>query len=363
MNILYINTFDPYKESHGGATVTRKELELVRRIGRVTTLFGEPLRRRIKKINPIRFCMDLIAGKSVKLATYSILHRPSSFYKQFDVILCNHDMAAYDFETFLELGKPFIVRKLNSEHLFYSENLIHERFERNRIMKFEEALGKSAAAIIHISCTEYTHDNYSRNKHILLPPLLSDVASDDSDFLSTYRYADRHIDILCVTNYEWGPNREGFDWFFDEVAPLLPHTINIHLVGKGSDRYRKYCSVVSHGYVDDVMTFYRTAKLFISPILSGAGIKIKNLEAMVFGTPVISTPLGIDGLDGIETCGGVSVSQTPVDFAEKIKFMLANENCCAIQRSLARDWTVRNVLGSKEWYDRMRELLERATTA
>lgn len=358
MKILYINTFNPYVEVHGGATVARRELELMANLGQITPLFGEPLKLRYKNINFKRLLIDLLKGKSLKVASYNILHRPKSFYKQFDVIFCNHDLSAYDVDLFIELGKPFIVRKLNAEHLFFSEKLIFERIERNRIKRFEEKLGKTASAVIHVSATEFKSDYYSKIKHLLFPPLLSDAALNSSKIQSTYKHCDRPIDLLCITNYEWAPNREGFDWFFEHVYPLLPKSINIHLIGKGSVRYSIYESVTSYGYVKDVLPFYDQAKLFIAPVLSGAGIKIKNLEAMIYGIPLISTPVGVDGLGDIELVNGVTVVDNPKCFADKIVQMLANESRCLLQRSIAKDWIDQNVLAPKLWTNRIHEILE-----
>ena len=85
MKILYVNTYDPYIEAHGGATVTRKELELIREIGDVTTLFSQPLKKRIYNINPLRLFYDIAFGKSLKQSSYCMLRQKPDFYKNFDI--------------------------------------------------------------------------------------------------------------------------------------------------------------------------------------------------------------------------------------------------------------------------------------
>jgi glycosyltransferase involved in cell wall biosynthesis len=360
MKILYINTYDPYVEVHGGATVTRKELEILKQVGQVTTLFSQPLNKRKFRINPIRLFGDIVLGKSIKLSSYSVLHHKSEFYMDFDIIFFNHDFSAYDYETLTKLRKPFIIRKHNAEHRLYRSDRFFEKLERERILKFEQQLGRDAFCVIHLSSSEFLNDDYSINKLLLFPPLISDELLRSSFTDKSYRHALRPIDILCVTNFEWSPNREGFDWFFDQVAPRLSDKINIHLVGKGGGRYASYRGVTAHGFVDDVSCFYQTSKLFIAPILSGAGIKIKNLEAMIHGVPVVSTPLGIDGLSDLSITGGVTVAETPLVFANQLHDMLADESRCILQQKAAFSWIRSNVHGPEEWRIRIKRLIEQA---
>jgi len=360
VKILYINTFDPFVEFHGGATVTKRELALISDIADVDTLFGQPLKRRRKDIDKFRLVFDVLRGHSLKQASYNILHRRAEFFRPYDLIFCNHDFAAYDYQTFIAMKKPFIVRKLNAEHKLVDGTRLHSAAERRRIERFERCLGASAAAVIHLSSTEFAEDDYSRTKHHLFPPLVPDDLLTDGE-LSPYAFADRTIDILCVANYEWHPNREGFDWFFAQVAPLLKPGTNIHLVGKGGERYRGFLGVTVHGYVDDVTDFYRHAKVFIAPILSGAGIKIKNLEALLFGVPIVSTTIGSEGLSDVAVLGGVSNSDTAADFAANIASLLADEARSTQQRLTGHAWAMRNVLSSDEWKRRLQGILQNAT--
>ena len=59
--------------------------------------------------------------------------------------------------------------------------------------------------------------------------------------------------------------------------------------------------VVIEGFVPDLADVYATAELVVAPIFSGSGTKVKVLEALSHGLPVVTTPEGIAGLDGM--CG------------------------------------------------------------
>ena len=56
-------------------------------------------------------------------------------------------------------------------------------------------------------------------------------------------------------------------------------------------------NVIVTGFVDDLRDYYGKCTVFIAPLLTGSGIKNKVLEAMAAGIPVISSSIGIDGID------------------------------------------------------------------
>jgi glycosyltransferase involved in cell wall biosynthesis len=51
------------------------------------------------------------------------------------------------------------------------------------------------------------------------------------------------------------------------------------------------------GYVEDIDTYFSGADVFINPITSGGGIKVKLVEALSYGLPVVSTELAAEGID------------------------------------------------------------------
>ena len=105
--------------------------------------------------------------------------------------------------------------------------------------------------------------------------------------------------------------------------------------------------------------FYKTAKVFIAPVLSGAGIKIKNLEAMIYGIPIVTTPLGLDGLSGVGEAGGVTVATSSKCFAQELQSLLIKEDRCCAQQNIAADWINANILPASHWRHQITQLLHR----
>src|SRR5205085_11351658 len=76
----------------------------------------------------------------------------------------------------------------------------------------------------------------------------------------------------------------------------------------------QYVGVHLHGYIADVVPFWTHATVLAVPLLSGGGIRVKILEAMAMGLPVVSTTVGCEGLevqDGVH----LLIADTPKDFA------------------------------------------------
>ena len=86
--------------------------------------------------------------------------------------------------------------------------------------------------------------------------------------------------------------------------------------------------------VEDIRPFYRKAKLFIHPQEVGAGIQNKLLESMAVGCPIITTPVGASGIDGIINGMHVMVSETDEEFVTTGLRLLADDS--------ERDWLSRN---------------------
>lgn len=102
----------------------------------------------------------------------------------------------------------------------------------------------------------------------------------------------KKYDLLFVGSLDWDPNVEAIKWFISEVFPLLPSDTTMAIVGRNpskniyklvNDKISIYANVLS------VENFYLNSKIFISPILTGAGINIKIFEALSYGIPIVGT--------------------------------------------------------------------------
>ncbi|MGH9593996.1 MAG: glycosyltransferase, partial [Bryobacteraceae bacterium] len=108
--------------------------------------------------------------------------------------------------------------------------------------------------------------------------------------------------LLFLGSFRHVPNQEGLQWFTREVFPrLLERRPQARLVVVGSEPPPRHSlpftdSIELRGFVEDVREPLGRYAVFVCPILSGSGMRVKLLEAFAAGIPVVSTALGAEGL-------------------------------------------------------------------
>ncbi len=130
--------------------------------------------------------------------------------------------------------------------------------------------------------------------------------------------------ILFLGSFRHLPNQEGLTWFVKRVLPtVLEHKPRARLVIVGSEPPPRHSlphlpdNIELRGFVEDVREPLGRYAVFVCPILSGSGMRVKLLEAFAAGIPVVSTPLGAEGLAGKdgEIC---ALAEDPAEFARRI---------------------------------------------
>jgi glycosyltransferase involved in cell wall biosynthesis len=113
-----------------------------------------------------------------------------------------------------------------------------------------------------------------------------------------------------IGNYEHLPNQDAARWLIQDLFPYLESQIpeaKLVLAGKSfppqlyeETKRRKGIQVL--GEVQNLEGFYSQIGVFINPIRKGRGLRTKLVEAAAFGKPILSTPLGLEGLETFD-CG------------------------------------------------------------
>lgn len=133
---------------------------------------------------------------------------------------------------------------------------------------------------------------------------------------------------------DWLPNQNGIRWFMREVWPelttLVPG-IEFHLAGRnappgfGAEMIR--AGAVFHGEVDSAARFIQSHPVFVVPVFSGSGMRIKLLEYLAHGRAVVTTSIGAEGIPvthGIQ----VAMADKPAEFARLTAALLNNPDRC-----------------------------------
>jgi O-antigen biosynthesis protein len=145
--------------------------------------------------------------------------------------------------------------------------------------------------------------------------------------------------MLFLGSFRHLPNQEALDWFVRQVLPKIrAKEKRARLIVVGAEPPPRHSLPAADaidliGFVDDIRAPLKQYAVFVCPILSGSGVRVKLLEAFASGIPVVSTRLGAEGLaanDG-EIC---ALADHPHEFADRVVELLREPDRAA---AMARD--------------------------
>jgi len=227
--------------------------------------------------------------------------------EKFDIIQLEGPYMGYYISAIRKYSKTLIsLRAHNVEHEIWERKSQGEknpirRFYLNlltrRIKEHETRIIKTVDFLVPIS---------ERDEKILLamfPNIPSRVIPAGVDVENYPQPEDpQYPSLFFIGSLDWLPNQEGLLWFIDHVWPELHKNqkIQFHVGGRGAPYWLEKKLITNnihfHGEIEDAYKFMNQYAIMISPVFSGSGIRIKNLEAMMMGKAVVSTSMGSEGV-------------------------------------------------------------------
>ncbi len=226
--------------------------------------------------------------------------------EDWDIIQLQHTYAFQPFERALKRsGKPFVLTEHNVESDLGAAS--YDRlprwanafavYDRWRYRRWETRVFRQTGELIAV-----TEDDAKALSRLSGRATSYVVNSVDCDYYASV-HADRHSHrLLFIGNYEYGPNVDAIEWALDEIMPkvwaLAPH-VRFAIGGFGMPpawRERWPDPRIDWlGFVPDLRALQATASMFFAPLRQGGGSKLKTLEAMAAGLPVVTTAQGFPG--------------------------------------------------------------------
>jgi glycosyltransferase involved in cell wall biosynthesis len=124
-------------------------------------------------------------------------------------------------------------------------------------------------------------------------------------------------------------NIDAMDYFVSDIWPEViagKSEVKLKIIGKNppdslKDLTRKDDRIEVTGYVENIPAEMSKFSIFVVPLRIGSGTRIKILEAMALGLPVVSTSIGAEGLD-VRHEENILIADSPADFAEAVKRLM-----------------------------------------
>ena len=167
---------------------------------------------------------------------------------------------------------------------------------------------------------------FTKSKNLEVVPIGVDL-----DYFQFYSGIYDPQKIIFLGNMRTFPNEDAVVYFSEQIFPLIKKEfpdINFFIVGTTpSKRVRQLSKregIIVTGVVDDVREYLKTAVVSVAPMRSGAGVQNKILESMAIGTPVITSSIGLEGIEAVPN-RHILVADEPQQFAEKVIELLRNK--------------------------------------
>jgi glycosyltransferase involved in cell wall biosynthesis len=282
----------------------------------------------------------------IKFKSYNVSRFYSKSVKKELEKLCqkmNFDIVIFE-GLFTTIYQKDIQGFSNAKFGYRAHNIEHEiwqqlaKKERNSIKKFflkllaknlktkEIELINSVDFILPLSSKDEVNiKKISRNPSFHIPVSI-DNQKQKIDFSM--------VSLCFIGSFNWIPNREGIVWFIKNIFPRIKENypeININIAGIESEKINELKGldgVNVKGFVKNSSDFLLENGIFIAPLISGSGVKIKVLEALSLGMPCVLTEIAAEGLDLPTT---INISKTADDFTNDLLQLINNESARKIR--------------------------------
>jgi glycosyltransferase involved in cell wall biosynthesis len=266
------------------------------------------------RISPIPALANLLFSKKPYNAVRFISR---TFARELQRVLLENDFDIIQLEGLYVCPYIPLIRKNSKAKIVYrAHNIEHEIWSRTAIM----ARGLEKWYLKNLSKRIKTFEVEILNKYDLLVPITSrdgeilnrlgntkpahvSQTGIDSSLLIPNSKNLEHPTLFHIGSLEWTPNQEGLIWFFencwDKIREKYPD-LKFYVAGRNAPAWFQkklnLPNVVYMGEVADAYEFINSKSIMVVPLFSGSGMRIKIIEGMALGKPIVTTPVGTEGI-------------------------------------------------------------------
>lgn len=269
---------------------------------------------------PLDVPRNLLSLVSSYLFSYSLnlyRNRSASFKRKINAIAAEYEVIIidhYEMAQYVPRAYPgkIVIHTHNAEYALWkrmgelSSNPLIKlalKIEAFRVKRYEKKCFEKAdlvyatpSDIEAFKTAGIQYDNFEITYHLGNTHLLS---------LPKIEFKKTEKSLVFMGTLSWEPNIDGLIWFIQNVYPKIladHHEVNLYVLGKQTDDrlaivVKKYPSIKLCGFIEDINQYLEKSRVFIAPLRFGSGMKVKVLEGMYRGLPVVTTSIGAEGLE------------------------------------------------------------------
>ncbi|MGC5701057.1 glycosyltransferase [Pseudomonas sp. NFXW11] len=359
MKILWTLPYLPWPATSGGKT---RQYHLLRALAarghRITLLVQsktpldeasraalEPWLERLivlprRPLRSLRTLLSVLLAPYPMLTTINGLAEPLQqrfgqlLEEPWDVVQIEHSYSFQPFEQPLKQhGRDFILTEHNVESALGAASYDRlpawakpfTRYDQWRYRRWERRVFQQAARVVAV--TEQDAQVLAR---LSGKPAAVVVNGVDCGYYASVQPDPSSQRLLFIGNYEYSPNLDAVEWALEQILPrlwALNPQVRFAICGYAlPDAFRQRWSdprIEWQGFVPDLRELQRRSALFFAPLRQGGGSKLKVLEAMAAGLPVVTTAQGSSGLQ-VENGRHYLGSEDPGALAQLLAEVLAD---------------------------------------
>jgi glycosyltransferase involved in cell wall biosynthesis len=215
---------------------------------------------------------------------------------------------------------------------------LYSRLQWRRLERFERAIVRASRLTLAVS----QHDA-NQLRALAGPDANVRVVPNGID-ASAYSFAapraDQLPNVLFLGKLDFRPNADALKWFVDHVFPSVVEVLpNFRLFAVGASPPTWLVRVGQHddrvavtGYVEDERPYLDRCAALILPLRTGGGSRLKALIALASGVPIVSTRVGMEGLEA-EADIHYLAAESPAEWVHAFNRLLGD---AAVRQRLAR---------------------------
>jgi glycosyltransferase involved in cell wall biosynthesis len=222
-----------------------------------------------------------------------------------------------------------VIRTHNVEHKIWDRHIQSEKnlvkrcylnIQNTRLKKFELSSLNAVDVAVTISPDDLTN---FKNLKVACKLFNSITGVNFSNYQLNKSITIQENTLFYFASMDWLPNQEAVDWFLKTCWPILSsknESIKLVIAGRNMPGRYKQLNSERIMVIENVLNpvdFYSSYQVLIVPLLSGSGVRIKIIEGMSYGKPIISTSVGAEGIGAVEG-EHLMIADSPEDFVRTI---------------------------------------------